>query len=154
MWGGGAPRGAHCAAPDGPAAILIPPADTHCLIGLGPAADAHTAGQHELVEVAPLAAFHAATPFRGGHIVVRRQVGMVLAITAYGAQQQVGEETADEDGHINAENNADPLAHVATPPSRSGSQINSGAPPPPAWPSTSKAPATVSAIWAPQSSPC
>ena len=51
-----------------------------------------------MFEVAPSAAFHAATPFYGGHIVVSRQVGALLGITAYGAQQQVGEKTADEDG--------------------------------------------------------
>ena len=36
---------------------------------------------------------------------------MLLPITAYGAQQQVGEKTADEDGDSSADNNADPLAH-------------------------------------------
>ena len=57
-----------------------------------------------MFEIAPLAAFHAATPFCGGHIVVSRQVGVLLPITAYGAQQQVGEKTADEDGTSSAEN--------------------------------------------------
>ena len=126
--------------------ILTTPADTHCLIGLGPAAEAHTAGQHELVEVAPLAAFHAATPFRGGHIVVSRQVAVVLAITAYGAQQQVGEKTADEDGAGSAENNADELAHVCSASSRSWSRMNSAVTAPAALSFTSEVFATVSAI--------
>ena len=41
-----------------------------------------------------MAAFHAATPFYGGHIIVSRQVGVLLPIITYGAQQQVGEKTA------------------------------------------------------------
>ena len=78
-----------------------------------------------MFEIAPLAAFHAATPFCGGHIVVSRQVGVLLPITAYGAQQQVGEKTADEDGDSSADNNADPLAHVCRASSRSWSRMNS-----------------------------
>ena len=90
-----------------------------------------------------MAAFHAATPFRGGHIVVSRQVAVVLAITAYGAQQQVGEKTADEDGAGSAENNADELAHVCSASRRSWSRMNSAIPAPAALSLTSEVLATV-----------
>src|SRR4051812_6006133 len=112
----------------------------------GVTAEAHTTGQHELFEVALLAALHAATPFRGGHIVVSRQVGALLPIAAYGAQQQVEEKTADEDGDSSADSNADRLAHVCRASSRSSSRMNSAIPAPHVLPFTSEAFATVSAI--------
>ena len=99
-----------------------------------------------MFEVVPLAAFHAATLLDGGHIVVGRQVGVVLAIAAYGAQQQVGEKTADEDGDSSADNNADPLAHVCRASSRSWSRMNSAVTAPAALSFTSDVFATVSAI--------
>ena len=99
-----------------------------------------------MFEIAPLAAFHAATPFCGGHIVVSRQVGVLLPITAYGAQQQVGEKTADEDGDSSADNNADPLAHVCRASNRSWSRMNSSVTAPAALSFTSDVFATVSAI--------
>jgi hypothetical protein len=106
-----------------------------------------------LFEVVPLAAFHTATPFYGGHIIVSRQVGVLLPITAYGAQQQVGEKTADEDGDNSADDNADPLAHVCRASSRSWSRMNSAVTAPAALGFKSEVLATVSAIWAARSRP-